>query len=79
MESQDIAILFVVLIVIGVVAYIVYTNFIQPPQTESRETQTGELEAPTPFNPLGKSDALKIVITPGENMVCGNAGPVVAF
>ena len=79
MESHDIAILVVVLILIGVVAYIVYTNYSQPPQTSGRQTQTGEIEAPTPFNPLGKAGDFEIITNPSPEEICGNFKPFVAF
>ena len=78
METEDIAIILVVLVILGIVAYILYTNY-SAPQSSGHKAQSGQIEAPSPFNPLEKAGNFEIFTEPPENEACMPAGPRVAF
>lgn len=78
METEDIVIILAVLLILGIAAYIIYTNY-STPQGAERKAQSGQIEAPSPFNPLGKAGNFEIFTEPPKNEVCMPVGPRVAF
>jgi len=78
-----IAIILVVLVVLGVVGYILYSNYAHPQKSERRSPESGKIDAPSPFNPLGKSSsfvtAAEILTEPYDSEVCIDAGPRASF
>ncbi|HIJ98351.1 TPA: hypothetical protein H1005_00195 [archaeon] len=79
MESHEVAITIVIIALIGILLYIVVSIISQPSATEKASRAEGVIEAPSPFNPLGKASSFEILINPPKEEICGNFGPRVAF